>query len=240
MFKQPLDPNNKNKPSFTKYCSYCHITNQINPSQLGSKNNEMMKTKEMLMLDQNLLKNYSYITFVLPLTTEQNDMIHDFEVEVHHELITITKTTIHTTGFVPNLEIDLVMIKVLLVHNKRDHDMKTINETRDLIALIIDPLTNHLIDVTAVIDINHAHTPETTVLQDTHLHLDHLKDPEILKFIDLAHTLKTRNQFSTIQPQTQNDPINFEVNMYYPTEMANSVTPTSWFYSSYSTKLKST
>ena len=41
----------------------------------------------------------------------------------------------------------------------------------------------------------------------------------------------TRNKPNTIHPQTQNAPINFELHMYHPTEMAKAVTPTSWFYS---------
>ena len=27
LFTQPKDPNNKNKPAYKKYCSYCHRTN---------------------------------------------------------------------------------------------------------------------------------------------------------------------------------------------------------------------
>ena len=36
-----------------------------------------------------------------------------------------------------------------------------------------------------------------------------------------------------IQRQDQSDPIKFEVHMYHPTEMANAVAPTSWFYTLY-------
>ena len=36
-----------------------------------------------------------------------------------------------------------------------------------------------------------------------------------------------------IQPQDSSDPIKFEVHMYHPTEIANAVTPTSWFYTLY-------
>ena len=36
-----------------------------------------------------------------------------------------------------------------------------------------------------------------------------------------------------IQPQDQSDPIKFEVHKYYPTAMANAVTPTNWFYTLY-------
>ena len=56
MFTQPKDPNNKNKPA---YKNIVHIvTEQITPSLLVSKNNEMMKAKKMHMLDQNLHKNH--------------------------------------------------------------------------------------------------------------------------------------------------------------------------------------
>ena len=36
-----------------------------------------------------------------------------------------------------------------------------------------------------------------------------------------------------IQLRTSIDPINFEIHRYHPTEMANALTPTSWFYSLY-------
>ena len=44
---------------------------------------------------------------------------------------------------------------------------------------------------------------------------------------------QTRSKIKNIQPQTSNDPINFEIHMYHPTELANALTPTSWFYSLY-------
>ena len=71
------------------------VTEQIIPSQLVSRNNEITQTKEKLMLVQNLLQNHLYNTFVLPPMIEQNDMIHDIEVEVHHEK-TITKIIVQT------------------------------------------------------------------------------------------------------------------------------------------------
>ena len=36
-----------------------------------------------------------------------------------------------------------------------------------------------------------------------------------------------------MQPEKSNSPINFGFHMYHPTEMANAITPSSWFYSSY-------
>ena len=43
------------------------------------------------MLDQNLLKNLWYSTFVRLQTTEKKDIIHAIEVEVFHELVITTK-----------------------------------------------------------------------------------------------------------------------------------------------------
>ena len=115
-------------------------------------------------------------------------MIHDIEVEVHHEKVIIPKKAIHKIDIALHLEIDLIMRKILLLHNTLDQGMTTINETRDLIALFIDRPTNYLIDVILVTDSDHGHTQETTIIQRyTHLHLNHLQDLEILDFLDLAH-----------------------------------------------------
>ena len=122
-----------------------------------------------------------------PQTTEQNDMIHDIQVEVHHRMFIIPKTTIHKLDIALHPVIDLFMTKILLLHNTLDQDMTIINETRDLIALLIDPPTSYLKDVILVPDIDHAHTQETTIiLRDTHLSLDHLQNLEILDFQVLA------------------------------------------------------
>ena len=81
------------------------------------------------------------------------------------------------------------MTRILLLHITHNHDMTNINETRDLNTLLTDHLTNHLIDVILVADIDHAHIQDiTTILQVTHLLLDHLQDQEIVDFPDLAHT----------------------------------------------------
>ena len=80
------------------------------------------------------------------------------------------------------------MTKVLLLHNTLDHDMTTMNEIHDPIALLTDLLTDPFTDMTFVINIDHAPIQEiTTILQDLHLHIDHLHDQEILDFRDSVH-----------------------------------------------------
>ena len=63
------------------------VIDQITQFLLASKNNEMMKTKDMPVLDQNLHKNHLYSTSVFHLTTEQNTMTIVTEVEVLHVTI---------------------------------------------------------------------------------------------------------------------------------------------------------
>ena len=139
------------------------------------------------MLDKNLHKNHLYITFVLLPMIEQNIMIIDTEVEVPHET-TLTTKTIHKIDTVLHLEIDLVMTKVLLLHNTLDHDMILTNVTPGLIALHTDPRTDLLIDTTLALDTDHAPIQETINLQNIQLHTDHLQDQENLDFVDLTHT----------------------------------------------------
>ena len=105
MFTQHKDPNNKNKPA---YKNIAHtVIEQIIPSLLVSKNNEMMKTNEKHMLGLNLHKNRLYNTSVPLPMIEQNTMIISTEAEVPHET-TLTTKTIHKIDTVLHLEINLV------------------------------------------------------------------------------------------------------------------------------------
>ena len=185
MFTLPKDPNTKNKPAFKKYCSYCHRTNHS--ILLVSKNNEMMKINEKHLLDLNLHKNLLYNTSVLLQTIEQNTMIINTEVEVP-QVTTLKIKTIHKIDTVLHLEIDLVTIKVLLLHTTLDHDMIHTNVIPGPTVLPTDFHTDPHIDTTLVLDTDHAPITETTNSQNIQIHTDHLQDQETLDFLDLAHT----------------------------------------------------
>ena len=163
------------------------VTEQITLSLHVLKNKEMMKTNEMLMLDQNPHKNHLYSTSVLLLTIEQNTMIIDIEVEVLH-VTTLTTRPIHKTDTVLHLEIDITMTKVLLLHNTLDQDMILLNAIHGLTALHTDLFIDLFIDTTLALDINHAPIQETIILQDIQIHTDHLPDQEILDLLDPVRT----------------------------------------------------
>ena len=130
-------------------------------------------------------------------------MIHDIEAEVHQEIIK-TKIIFHKTDTVLPLEIVLVMTNTLLLDNALVRGITIIKETHDLIALLIDPPTNHRIDVTLVTDIDHAHILEITILHNTKLPSDHLRDQEILGFSKSRSHSNTRNKLiqSNHKPET--------------------------------------
>ena len=145
-------------------------------------------------------------------------MIHVTEVEVPHELTTITKTQIHRTDIALHRKTNSVMTKILLLHNTLDHDMITTKEIPDHTVLLIDLRIDLPIDMTLVIDIDYVPIQEiTTILQNIQPPIDHLQNHEILLGYSRSGShSNTRNELKTIQPQHQTDPINFEVHMYHP------------------------
>ena len=116
-----------------------------------------MKINEKHMLDLNLHKNHLYSTSVLLPMVEQNTMIIDTEVEVPHET-TLTTKTIHQIDTVLHLEIeiDLVMTKVLLLHTTLDNDMIHTNVILGPIVLPTDLHTDPHIETTLVLDTDDA------------------------------------------------------------------------------------
>ena len=135
------------------------VTEQIIPSLLVSKNNEMTKINEMLMLDQNLHKNHSFSTsFGLHLIIEQNTIKIGIKVEVLH-VTTLTARPIHKIDTVFHPEIDLVKTKVLLLHNTLDHDMSLTNAIHTLTVHHTDLLIDRLIDTILALDTDHAPIP---------------------------------------------------------------------------------
>ena len=119
--------------------------------------------------------------------TEQKIMIIDIEVELPHA-IPLTTKPIHKIDTVLHLEIDLVMTKVLLLHNTLDHVLIAINAIHALIVLHTDLRIDLLIDTTLALDIDHAHIQKTITFTNIRIHTDHLLDQEFSDFLDPFHT----------------------------------------------------
>ena len=143
---------------------------------------------------------------------KQDDMIQDIEAEVHHEIIIITKTIILTQDIVQHLERDSVMTKILLLHNTHDHDITTINAIQDL----TDHLTGHHVDLPIDLIIMHrsrSYSRDKNFQRYTSSFRPPSRPPRDPRSSRSRSHSHSRNEINTIQPQTQNDPINFEVRM---------------------------
>ena len=132
MFTHSRVPKNKHKPAYKKLALI--VIEQITPSQLVSKNIEIMKTKETHKLDIILHNSHMYDTFA-PLRvkitlTEQRILqipLIDTAVEVHYVIVIQIETFHHNLDIVLILEIVTDMTELLLPHNITDQDMTIID-----------------------------------------------------------------------------------------------------------------
>ena len=101
---------------------------------------------------------------------------------------TLTTKLIHKIDTVLHLEIDLVTMKVLLLHNTLDHDMLPINAIHAPIVLHTDLRIDPLIDTILALEIDQDLIQETIIFTNIQIPTDHLLDQEILGFLDPVHT----------------------------------------------------
>ena len=226
MFTQPRDPNNKNKPAYKNLAPT--VIEQITPSLLASKNNEMMKIKEKLMLDQNLLKNRLYNTFVPLLMTEQKNMIQNIEAEVHQETIIITKTIIprHRSTSRDRFSNDKHTTPPQYTRSRYDNYKR---DSRSYRSPYRSSYRSPYRRDSRPRYRSRSYSRDSIFQRYTSSFRPPLR-PRDPRSSQSRSVSPPRNKLNKIQPQIQNDPINFEVRMYHPTKMANAVTPTSWFF----------
>ena len=124
------------------------------------------------------------------------------------------------------------MTKVLPLHNTLDHDMILTNAIHGLTALHTDFRIDLLIDTTLALDIDHCYSRDNNFTKYRNSYRPS-SNPRDSRFSRSRSHSNPRNKINMIQPQDQSDPIIFEVHMYHPTAMANAVTPTNWFYTTY-------
>ena len=185
MFTQPKDPNNKKKPAYKKYCSYCHRTNH-SISACFKKQRDDEDKREAYARSKSPQK--SFVQYFRSASIDRTK---------HYDNRYRSRSTSRDNSYKKNysqidtvlhLEIDLVTIKVLLLHTTLDHDMIHTNVIPGPTVLITDLHTDPHIDKTLVLATDHAPVPETTNSQNKQIHTDHLQDQETLDFLDLAHT----------------------------------------------------
>ena len=209
MFTQYRD-NNKHKPAYEKYCSYCHRTNNSISACFkkqrddGDKRDAYARSKSprksfVLHFRSSSREHNSY----RKIPNLQNLMINTV-VEVHHVIVIQIAIFHHKLDIVLTLETDTDMTEILLLHNLTDQDMTTTDEIRVLIVHSTDLHLDHHIDELHVLDIGHVHTLEIDNFHNTLRYIDLNPNRESLDLLDLDQVLKQKIKSKPFKQNNQN------------------------------------
>ena len=138
-----------------------------------AKNDE--DNREAYAISKSPQKQYVQYFRALLLMTEQEDMIIDIEVDVHHAILIITKITPHKTNIALHLEIASLMTKVPLHHTILAPNKINLKENLHLIVLLVENRIDLQIDMTLIIEKDLVLILEITTFQDILLHSDQLQ-----------------------------------------------------------------
>ena len=250
MVTQSGDPNNKSRPAYRKYCSYCHESNHsISNCYQKQRDDEYQKIK---IKDKELPNNHLYNTSVVnPVIRKKMRM--KIKMSTLPEIMTATNMTrtitpITRIDIVVNAEtthkiiIDLILDKDitidLQVHTHLDPDMTIIIKEELHLDLHIDHLTETIPMIYTIPD------------QDIDLVLNHkgnsskrynypYRSPSRPRDYKSRSRTPTQNRQQSrinqkdVQPTNDKDSTKFEIHTCQNTEFANTITPYSWFYPLY-------
>ena len=185
MFTQPKDPNNKNKPAYKKYCSYCHRTNH-SISVCFKKQRDDKDKRDAYARSKSPQKS-----FVQYFRTPSNDRTKHYDNRYRSR--STSRDNSYNKNYSQNryrstsrdrFSYDKSTTPPQYSRSRYD----TYKRDSGLTALHTDPRTDLLIDTTLALDTDHDPISETTNSQIIQIHTDHLQDQENLDFLDLAHT----------------------------------------------------
>ena len=174
MFTQPKDPNNKNKPAYKKYCSYCHRTNH-SISACFKKQRDDEDKRETYARSKSPQKS-----FVQYLRSPSNDRTKHYDNRYR------SRSTSRDNSYNKNYSQNRYRStsrnrfsydKNILLHATLDHDMIHTNVIPGSTVLLTDLHTDPHIDTTLVLE------QITLLLQRQQIH-------KIYKFIQT--TFKTK------------------------------------------------
>ena len=215
------------------------------------KNNVMMNTKNTKTKHHELLNNLLYNIFAVNLITHKK---LEMTIQILTPQITIVTNIIKITI---TIDTEIMIDIVAIVENNRktiidqilDKDITIDLEVHidlDLIIIINEELhldlhidlhieKTQITDITPAQDIDLVLNHKETPLNDIIIHIDLHQDLEILDH-DLEHPHDTDNNRINqvdVKSTKDNDSTKFEIQTCQITELANIITPYSWFYPLY-------
>ena len=232
MYTQPKDPNNKNKPAYKKYCSYCHRTNH-SISACFKKQRDDENKREAYAQSKSPQKS-----FVQYFRSPSNDRTKHYDKRYR------SRSTSRDNSY-----------------NKNYSQNRYRSTSRDRDRFRYDKNTTHPHYSRSRYDTykrdsrsyrspyrSSYRSPYRQNSRPRYRSRSYSRDNKFTKYTNSyrppsrprdsrfsrsrSHS-NSRNKINMIQQQDQTDPLKFEVHMHHPTAMANAVTPTSWFYTLY-------
>ena len=230
MFTQPKDPNNKNKHAYKKYCSYCHRANH-SISACFKKQRDDEDKRDAYARSKSPQKS-----FVQYFRSPSNNKTKHYDNRYR------SQSTSRNNSY----------IKTYSQNRYRSTSRDRFSNDK----IITPPQYSRSRYDTYKRDSRSYRSPYRSSHRSPYRHnsrpryrsRSYSRDnnftrytnsyrppsrPRDSRFSRSRSLSNSRNKINMIQPQDQSEPIKFEVHMYHPTAMANSVTPTSWFYTLY-------
>ena len=230
MFTQPKDPNNKNKPAYKKYCSYCHRKNH-SISACFKKQRDDEDKRDAYARSKSPQKS-----FVQYFRSPYNDRTKQYDNRYN------SRSTSRDNSY------NKTYSQNRYRSTSRDRSSNDKNTTPPQYSR--SRYDNYKRDARSYRSPNRSSykSPYRHNSRSRYRSHSFSRDknfaryrssyrppsrPRDPRFSRSRSASNSRNKVNMIQPQDQSDPIKFEVHMYHPTEIANAVTPTSWFYTLY-------
>ena len=232
MYTQPKDPNNKYKPAYKKYCSYCHRTNH-SISACFKKQRDDEDKREAYARSKSPQKS-----FVQYFRSPSNDRTKHYDNRYRSR--STSRDNSYNQKYSQNRYRSTSRDRDRFRHDKSTtppHYSRSRYDTykRDSRSYRSPYRSSY-------------RSPYRQNSRPRYRSRSYSRDNKLTKYTNSyrppsrprdsrfsrsrSHS-NSRNKINMIQQQEQTDPIKFEVHMYHPTAMANAVTPTSWFYTLY-------
>ena len=232
MFAQPRDPNNKTKPAYKKYCSYCHRTNH-SISACFKKQRDDEDRRDAYARSKSLQKS-----FVQYFRSSSNDKTSRYDTKSNDYPNRYRSRSTSRSNYQKNNSSQTRQRFTFRTRYNYDQNTTHPHYTRSRYdkyqAHIVHHtglLTGHHTHVIHVPDTNFDLTPEK-ITSKNFLHIDLFQDIEILDVLDLVHILIQEIKSIIFDHNIQLIQSTLKY-MYHQAEMANALTPTNWLYSLY-------
>ena len=233
MYTQPKDPNNKNKPAWKKYCSYCHRTNH-SISACFKKQRDDEDKREAYARSKSPQKS-----FVQYFRSPSNDRTKHYDNRYRSR--STSRDNSYNQKYSQNryrstsrdrdkFRYDKSTTPPHYYHRSRYDTYK--RDSRSYRSPYRSSYRSPYRQNSRPRYRSRSYSRDNKFTKYTNSYRPPSR-PRDSRFSRSRSHSNSRNKINMIQQQEQTDPIKIEVHMYHPTAMANAVTPSSWFYTLY-------